>query len=117
MPSPSKPALLVVLEKWNMTGLQASAFPGSILPFFVQEALQTSTTGTLDTHVCPCHASVHALQANQPTAVPMSEVERGELLRHLKIKWASLNAGAWLANSITAGTALHTTCCSMHAAH
>jgi hypothetical protein len=24
----------------------------------------------------------------------MSEEERGELLRHLKIKWASLNAGA-----------------------
>ncbi|WIA21702.1 hypothetical protein OEZ85_000868 [Tetradesmus obliquus] len=30
--------------------------------------------------------------SNQPTAVPMSEEERGELLRHLKIKWATLNA-------------------------
>lgn len=37
---------------------------------------------------------LHLLQSNQPTAVPMSEEERGELLRHLKIKWATLNAGA-----------------------
>lgn len=31
-------------------------------------------------------------QSNQPAAVPMSEDERGELLRHLKLKWAALNA-------------------------
>eukprot|EP00878_Enallax_costatus_P019560 GHUV01020637.1.p1 GENE.GHUV01020637.1~~GHUV01020637.1.p1 ORF type:complete len:256 (+),score=61.15 GHUV01020637.1:715-1482(+) len=30
--------------------------------------------------------------ANQPTAVPMSEAERAELLRHLKLKWAAVNA-------------------------
>jgi hypothetical protein len=32
-----------------------------------------------------------ALQDNQPAAAPMSNEERGELLRHLKIKWASVN--------------------------
>jgi hypothetical protein len=31
------------------------------------------------------------LQDDQPTAAPMSDEERGELLRHLKIKWASVN--------------------------
>ena len=55
------------------------------------------------------HASwnvLHMLQSNQPTAVPMSEEERGELLRHLKIKWATLNAGAAAGHMNTgAGTA------------
>ncbi len=31
------------------------------------------------------------LQDNQPTATPMSEDERGQLLRHLKTKWAAVN--------------------------
>lgn len=32
------------------------------------------------------------LQDNQPTAAPMSEEEREQLLRHLKAKWAAVNA-------------------------
>jgi hypothetical protein len=42
---------------------------------------------------CPLTPAVFvmALQDNQPTAAPMSDEERGELLRHLKIKWASVN--------------------------
>ncbi|KAF8059723.1 hypothetical protein HT031_005131 [Scenedesmus sp. PABB004] len=35
---------------------------------------------------------LHEQPAGQPAAVPMSEEERGELLRHLKMKWAAVNA-------------------------
>jgi len=32
------------------------------------------------------------VQDNQPTAAPMSNEEREQLLRHLKTKWAAVNA-------------------------
>lgn len=43
----------------------------------------------------PCYAVPGLVgvspQDNQPAAAPMSDGERGELLRHLKVKWASVN--------------------------
>lgn len=42
-------------------------------------------------HMDICFVCVGLLQDNQPTAAPMCDEECGELLRHLKIKWASVN--------------------------
>lgn len=41
--------------------------------------------------LCCAGLAAVAPQDNQPAAAPMSDGEQGELLRHLKVKWASVN--------------------------